>query len=85
MYQPRQKDHPAYRKSKGSRTTKSEEDRGNATYVYRWMPQELLHGQQVRHVNKSPRSARRGLHVNPASRHSKRPRQEGSNIRPSEG
>ena len=33
----------------------------------------------------SPGSARRGLHVNPVSRHSKHPRQEGSNIRPSEG
>ena len=84
MYQPRQKDHPANRESKGSGATESEED-GNATYVYRWMPQELLHGQLVRHVNKSPGTARRGLHVNPASGHSKRPRQEGSNIRPGEG
>ena len=40
MYQPRQQDHPAYRKSKGSGATLSEEDRGNATYVYRWKPQE---------------------------------------------
>ena len=52
MYQPRQKDHPVNRKSKGSGATKSEEDRGTHTYVYRWMPQELLHGQPVRHVNR---------------------------------
>ena len=38
--QPRHKDHPAYRKSKGSVATESEEDRVKATYVYRWMPQE---------------------------------------------
>ena len=40
-HQPRQKDHPAYRKSKGPVATESEEDRANTTYVYRWMPQEL--------------------------------------------
>ena len=39
--QPRHKDHPAYRKSKGSVATESEEGRANATYIYRWMPQEL--------------------------------------------
>ena len=30
-HQPRQKDHPAYRKSKGSVATESKEDRGKAT------------------------------------------------------
>ena len=39
-HQPRHKDHPAYRKSKGSVATESEQDRVKATYVYRWMPQE---------------------------------------------
>ena len=39
-HQPRHKDHPAYRKSKGSVATESEEDRVKATYLYRWKPQE---------------------------------------------
>ena len=39
-HQPRHKDHPAYRKSKESVATESEEDRVKATYVYRWKPQE---------------------------------------------
>ena len=36
-------------------------------------------------MRQSPASARRGRYVNPASWHSKRPKQEGSNIRPGEG
>ena len=36
-------------------------------------------------VRQSPGCVRRGRYVNPASWHSKRPRQEGSNIRPGEG
>ena len=36
-------------------------------------------------MRQSPGSARRGRDVNPASRHSKHPKQEGSNIRPGEG
>ena len=36
-------------------------------------------------MRQSPGSARRGRDVNPASRHSTRPKQEGSNIRPGEG
>ena len=36
-------------------------------------------------TRQSPGSARRGRDVNPASRHSTRPKQEGSNIRPGEG
>ena len=36
-------------------------------------------------MRQSPGSMRRGRDVNPASRHSTRPKQEGSNIRPGEG
>ena len=75
-HQPRHKDHPAYRKSKGSVATESHlylspDASGAGCHDYK------------SGMRQSPGSARRGRDVNPASRHSKRPKQEGSNICPS--
>ena len=65
--QPRLKDHQAYRNSKGSAATESEEDRANATLCL--SPEAIGAAVETTShaVDKSPGSARRGRDVNPAS------------------
>ena len=84
MHQPRHKDHPAYRKSKGSVATESEED-GQSHLSLTLDAAGAGCRDYKSGMRQSPGSARRGRDVNPASRHSTRPKQEGSNIRPGEG
>ena len=43
---------PSKLQKQGVRSNRKRGRQGNATYVYRWMLQELLHGQPVRHVNR---------------------------------
>ena len=50
--QPGRKDHQAYRNSKGSKQPKARKTGPTPHCVYRWMLQELLHWQPVRHVNR---------------------------------
>ena len=64
--QPRLKDHQAYRNSKGSVATESEEDRANATLCL--SPEAIGAAiETTSHAVESPGSARRGRDVNPAS------------------
>ena len=50
--QPGRKDHQVYRNSKGSYQPKARKTGPTPLCVYRWMLQELLHWQPVRHVNR---------------------------------
>ena len=77
-HQPRHKDHPAYRNlergRQGQRHLCLSLDASGAGC------RDYKSGRR-----QSPGSARRGRYVNPASWDSKRPKQEGTNIRPGEG
>ena len=87
MHQPRHKNHPAYHKSKGSVATESEEDgRQGQSHLSLMLDASGAGCRDYKSgMRQSPGNARRGRDVNPASRHSTRPKQEGSNIRPGEG
>ena len=84
MHQPRHKDHPAYRKSKGQWQPKARKTGAKPPKSNAGCPGAGCRDYKSG-MRQSPGSARRGRDVNPASRHSTRPKQEGSNICPGEG
>ena len=67
--QPGREDHQAYRYSKGSVATESEEDRADATLCLSLEASGAGCRDYKSGMRQSPGSARRGREVNPASRH----------------